>query len=261
MHSRFFGSLLTLTLALVVGCSSDSHTQPNKPAGPSKKPSTAFDGGGADGTAALPTADAGPSQRDSGTTGEGSRDSGTTGEGSRDSGASPPITDDAAVIIPPGPGNGSLIGSQVTFSVHCCSSPVGTDNLKSKVVTATVGSGIEFPGIRAIGATVINVDVDLGPNYIKITFLEDFSAFTGGFDGYEFDFSTAVDAPHVVGATISPESNTLKGVVTPVLNADTGQLLVDIAGLPGTTKTVLYVVLDVESPSAGGALDAGTGAD
>ncbi|HEX4338813.1 MAG TPA: hypothetical protein VH062_23065 [Polyangiaceae bacterium] len=144
-----------------------------------------------------------------------------------------------------GTGPGSLIGSQVTFSVHCCFAPAGDDNLKSTPTTMTIGPDVEYPAIRQLGAMVINADVDVAANYIRVTYREDFTAYDGTFDGYQFAFPTADEGPHIVSATVSPQSDVPTGAATVTWNAGTGKLLVDIAGLAGTTSTTLYIALEV----------------
>ena len=155
------------------------------------------------------------------------------------------MRDGASLPFDAGPSNGSLLGTEVTFTVHCCWAPVGDDNLKSSVATATIGPSVEFPHIRRIGSTVIDADVDVGRNYVRIAYREDFTAYAGTFDGYEFDFATVDGGANIVGVAASPESTAPDGAVTPTWNADKNRLLVDVAGLEGTTATVVVVRLDV----------------
>src|SRR5258708_22829758 len=75
-----------------------------------------------------------------------------------------------------------LTGSEVAFSVHCCTSPPNASNLISSIATAIVGPGIEFPAISSHGASVINANVDVSSNAISIQYVSAAQALGGAFN-------------------------------------------------------------------------------
>jgi hypothetical protein len=102
----------------------------------------------------------------------------------------------------------SLEGSSVNFGVYWPT----TTNPGSRLVNATVGSGIEFPSIANLALQpdffrVINTNVDISANQIIINYLEGGTIVTspGQFNGYIFNFF-GNNTPSIIGASIDPSS-------------------------------------------------------
>jgi len=137
----------------------------------------------------------------------------------------------------------ALNGSEVAFSVHCCSAPPNPSNLVGSVATAIIGPGIEFPAISSQGASVIDANVDVSGNAINIQYLSAAQAFGGAFNGYQFAFFNAADGgvqpPTIVGATLDP-SSTLKGVT---VTFDASDAFINVAGLSIPAQSTIIVDL------------------
>lgn len=97
----------------------------------------------------------------------------------------------------------SLTGSQVTLTGDYPT--LGTPFTNS--VTATVGSGVEFPSgsLETIvgGIAVIGVNIDVGASTIDLSYTASAQALGGAFNGYVFDFSGVT----ITGASLDPSSS------------------------------------------------------
>jgi hypothetical protein len=85
----------------------------------------------------------------------------------------------------------TLVGTQVSFGVHCCTAPPDSTNLQSQPLTASVTGAIEFPAIDAEANNTLRViaaDVDVTDTGLALTYTQPDSAIPGGFNGYSFDF-------------------------------------------------------------------------
>jgi hypothetical protein len=140
----------------------------------------------------------------------------------------------------------SLIGSQVTAAGYCCTSPIEADRV-TNAVTATVGSGVEFPQGSFMpvvtGVEALPVTVDVGSSTINISYSAGGTTGAGGFNGFAFNFT---GAPTITGVSIDPSST-----YTPVVTFDQNTVFVNEAGLTLTpTSTLLVNVTAVPEPGA-----------
>lgn len=97
----------------------------------------------------------------------------------------------------------SLIGSNVSAGVYCCTGPVPAD-LFTNIATAAVSTDVEFP-LGSLtsdkpGITVIPVNIDITSNQILATYEAADTAFGGDFNGYVFTFQ---GAPAITGVSIN----------------------------------------------------------
>jgi hypothetical protein len=127
-----------------------------------------------------------------------------------------------------------LIGSSVTASGACCSSP---SNILSTVGPVVVGPGIEFPSIP-----LYNEQIDVTGSQIIITTVDSNNPYTAaGFNGFVLTFA---GAPSILGVTLDAATT-----LNPVNFSFTATgLNVNFAGLsvtPGITT-----VFDVNTSSA-----------
>jgi hypothetical protein len=140
----------------------------------------------------------------------------------------------------------SLTGSQVTATGYCCSAPIEADRV-TNAVTATVGSGVEFPQGTftpiVTGVEAIPVTIDVGSSTISLSYSAGGTTPPGGFNGFAFDFT---GAPTITGVSIDPSST-----YTPVVTFDQNTVFVNEAGVTLTpTSAVLLNVSAVPEPGA-----------
>lgn len=139
----------------------------------------------------------------------------------------------------------SLTGSQVTGAIYCCEAP--TEEFRAtNLVTATVGSGVEFPnGVFTSvvpGLAPVAANLDIGANTIDLHYLESAPAAPGVFDGYVLTFA---NAPEITSVTLDPSST-----LTPTSISFTGNsVLINNADLALTPESrVLLNVAVVPEP-------------
>jgi hypothetical protein len=149
-----------------------------------------------------------------------------------------------------------LTGSSVTGAIYCCDAPSEAYRA-TNLVTATVGSGVEFPngaftslvqGLEPVPATV-----DFGANTVDLHYLASAPAEPGVFDGYVF---TLAGAPTITSVTLDPAST-----LTPTSLSFTGNsILINNADLALTPQSrVLLNVAVVPEPAAVALMMAGLG--
>jgi hypothetical protein len=149
-----------------------------------------------------------------------------------------------------------LAGSSVTGAIYCCDAP-NEANRATNFVTATIGSGVEFPdgaftslvpGLEPVAATV-----DFGAYTVDLHYLATAPAAGGTFDGYVFTFS---GAPTITSVTLDPAST-----LTPTSFSFTGNsILINNADLALTPQSrVLLNVAVVPEPAAVALMIAGLG--
>ena len=141
----------------------------------------------------------------------------------------------------------TLYGAEVTFSVHCCTSPPTSTTLISVYETAIVGAGVEFPDISGNGTTVsrpvIDANVDVSMATLEIDYLADAVAVSGSFNGYVFAFSKPADS----GVTVPPITNAVLDPSTSVSGAtvtfDAATVYINVEGLSIASGTKIVVDL------------------
>jgi hypothetical protein len=138
----------------------------------------------------------------------------------------------------------SLVGSNVAFSVHCCSSPPSEADLISGVVDATVGEAVEYPAISgsgngANGTSVIDADVDISAAAISIQYGSPFAASSGAFNGYVFEFTGGNVL--IQSANLAPTTTAPEGSIS--VSHDESSVSVDVANLRGDGTTVIEIEL------------------
>jgi len=137
----------------------------------------------------------------------------------------------------------SLYGTEVAFSVHCCTAPPNASNLASTTLTATVGPGVEFPAIAATGPSVIDANIDIATTSLSIEYLSGAQAFPGLFNGYAFAFSSIPDSgttsPVIIGAVLD-RATTISGVT---VTFDSSDVFVNVAGLSIPAQSTIIVDL------------------
>jgi hypothetical protein len=149
-----------------------------------------------------------------------------------------------------------LTGSSVTGAIYCCDAP-NEANRATNFVTATIGSGVEFPdgaftslvpGLEPVPATV-----DFGAYTVDLHYLATAPAEPGTYDGYVFTFS---GAPTITSVTLDPGST-----LTPTSLSFTGNsILINNADLALTPQSrVLLNVAVVPEPAAVALMMAGLG--
>ena len=98
-----------------------------------------------------------------------------------------------------------LIGSQVTVTGYCCVAP--TEPFRQTVpLTKIVGPAIEFPAgsiMTTGGQQIISSNVDVGANFIDISYLVHALSSPGGFNGLVFDF-VGDSLPAIIGVSLDP---------------------------------------------------------
>jgi hypothetical protein len=149
-----------------------------------------------------------------------------------------------------------LTGSSVTGAIYCCDAP-NEANRATNLVTATVGTGVEFPngaftslvpGLEPVPATV-----DFGAYTIDLRYLASAPAAGGTFDGYVFTFE---GAPTITAVSLDPAST-----LTPASVSFTGNsVLINNADLALTPQSrVLLNVSVVPEPASVALMMAGMG--
>lgn len=150
-----------------------------------------------------------------------------------------------------------LTGSTVTGAIYCCNQPTETNRV-TNLVTATVGTGIEFPnGVfmsTAAGLAPVPATVDFGANTLTLQYLEAAPAAPGNFDGYVFSFT---GAPSITDVTTDPSSTLMPTGVT--FSQDRIELNVAGRALTPESRLVLNISA-VPEPGRLGLLLAGLGA-
>lgn len=149
----------------------------------------------------------------------------------------------------------SLIGSQVTGAGYCCTSPNESDR-NTNLITATVGPGIEFPAGSFVTMgdqlNTVPANIDIGANFLDITYTAAATALPGAFNGYVFSF---VNAPAITGVSADPTST-----YSPVLSFNANTIFVNEAGLNLTPSSHLLVNISaVPEPATYGLLLGGLG--
>ena len=150
-----------------------------------------------------------------------------------------------AALLAPAAQAQSLVGSQVTVAGYCCTAPIPSDQA-TNAVTATVGSGTEFPPgtltSLTSGLAPLPVSIDAGSNYIDIVYSAGGVVPAGGFNGYVFTFA---GAPTITGVSLDPAST-----YTPTLTFTGNSVLVNEAGqtLTGSSRALLDVALAPTMP-------------
>jgi hypothetical protein len=102
----------------------------------------------------------------------------------------------------------TLVGTQVSFEVHCCTAPPDSTNLQSEPLTANVTDSIEFPAIDAEANNTLRViaaDVDVSDSSLALTYTQPDLAIPGGFNGYSFAFRGST-FKKVIGAQLAASS-------------------------------------------------------
>jgi hypothetical protein len=164
---------------------------------------------------------------------------------------------DVADVIDP---DATLAGTEVAFTVHCCSSPPNASNQVGRAVSAIVtdGSTPEFPATGTGGADVIAADVTISSRQISIVYAAASQASGGAFNGYAFAFSAlaggGVPVASILGAALDP-ATTFKSGVT--VTFDAADVFIDVAGLGIGAQSKIVVDLTLGPP----AVDAGPKAD
>jgi hypothetical protein len=149
-----------------------------------------------------------------------------------------------------------LTGSSVTGAIYCCDAP-NEANRATNFVTATIGSGVEFPegaftslvpGLEPVPSTV-----DFGANTLDLHYLASAPAEPGTFDGFIFTFT---GAPTITAVTLDPAST-----LTPTSFSFTGNSIqINNADLALTPQSrVLLNVTVVPEPAAVALMMAGLG--
>ncbi len=145
--------------------------------------------------------------------------------------------------------NADLIGSSVTVSGACCTSPTDITSTEGPVV---VGSGIEFP---AGSIPLYAEQIDITGSQIIITTINSSVPYGGGgFNGFLLSFA---GAPSILGITLDPSTT-----LTPVGFTFTATGLdVNFAGLSVTPgiKTVFDVNTSAVTPEPSSLALLGTG--
>jgi hypothetical protein len=174
--------------------------------------------------------------------------------------ASEPSEDAAADVADGTDPDATLAGTEVAFSVHCCSSPPNASNQVGRAVSAVVtnGSAPEFPATGTGGSNVIAANITISSHQISIVYAGASQASGGAFNGYEFAFSALADGgvpvASILDATLDP-TTTFKSGVT--VTFDAADVFIDVAGLGVSAQSKIVVDLTLGPP----AVDAGPEAD
>jgi hypothetical protein len=146
----------------------------------------------------------------------------------------------------------SLIGSNVSAGVYCCTGPVASD-LFTNIASATVGAGVEFPlgSLTSVtpGIFQIPVNIDITSDQILATYTAADTAFSGAFNGYVFTFQ---GAPVITGVTLNSALTSL-GLQSVTLGFTGNSVLVSGAGLSfaqGDTVAVNVAMAPVPEPGS-----------
>jgi len=101
----------------------------------------------------------------------------------------------------------TLEGSTVSAALYCCSAPAETSRI-SNVVSATVGSQVEFPintfTFLSDGSTWSEGSIDIGPTTLSLDLFTSGVTNSGAFNGFIFSFT---GAPSIIGVAVNPASS------------------------------------------------------
>ncbi|MFL6674343.1 MAG: PEP-CTERM sorting domain-containing protein [Massilia sp.] len=150
-----------------------------------------------------------------------------------------------------------LTGSTVTGAIYCCNAPTEA-NRATNLVTATVGTGVEFPnGVfmsTVAGLAPVPATVDIGATTLTLQYLASAPAAPGGFDGYVFTFA---NAPSITNVMTDPAST----LMPTDLNFTQNRLEINVAGRALTPESRLVLNISaVPEPGQVGLMLAGLGA-
>jgi hypothetical protein len=140
----------------------------------------------------------------------------------------------------------SLTGSRVTAASYCCTAAIEADRVTNSV-TATVGSGVEFPQgsfTSIVGAPeTAPVTIDVGGSTIQLSYSAGGTTAPGGFNGFAFTFA---GAPAITGVSLDPSST-----YSPALTFNANTVFVNEAGLTLTpTSTAIVNITAVPEPQS-----------
>ena len=143
-----------------------------------------------------------------------------------------------------------LDGVEVEFAVYCCSNSTES-NRTSDVLSAVVGSEIEYPFIENSGGSVISAHINISNSQIDVDYTKFSTTANGSFNGYVLNFKPISDFPEIESVSVNSATTFNPSVINLSFDSDTIRM-----SLPGQRVTPdSRILIDITFASEQASLD------
>lgn len=137
-----------------------------------------------------------------------------------------------------------LDGAEVDFAVYCCAEATEF-NRKSDVISAVVGSTVEFLSIENSGFRIASADINVSSTQIDVQFTQSARFGTGAFNGYVFDFRSIKNFSKIRGVSLNAATTLRSSGVD--LSFDSDTIRISLPGQRITSRS--RIVVDISFTS------------